>query len=95
MREFNNKFNKKTYYIVVWLSIAIMVAGLLIGNPFFREFRYGYIFHLGLVFILSVCLLLYPWKSTGILRICIIGVASSYFYTIFLLYPETKSSFIF
>lgn len=95
MRELNNKLNKKIYYIVVWLSIATMVAGLLIGNPYLGEFRFGYISHLVLVFILSVCLLLYPLKSTGILRICIIVVASIYFYTIFLLYPETKSSFIF
>ena len=55
----------------------------------------GYILHMVLVFILSVCLLLYPRKSTGILRLCIIMVAFIYFYTMFLLYPETGSSFIF
>ncbi|MEH7239170.1 HAMP domain-containing sensor histidine kinase [Bacillus sp. JJ1562] len=95
MKEFMNKFSNKIYYIVVWLIIAIMVTGLLIDNPYFGEFRFGYLSHVILVFILSVCLLLYPRKSTGILRVSIILVASIYFYSIFLLYPETGSSFIF
>lgn len=95
MKEFNNKLNKKIYYIVVCLIIAIMITGLLIDNPYFGEIRLGYLFHVILVFILSVSLLLYPRKSTDILRVTIIIVASIYFYTIFLLYPETGSSFIF
>lgn len=95
MKELTNQLHKKIYYIVVWIIIAIMLMGLFIDNPYVGEYNLGYIIHVILVFVLSVCLLLYPKKSTGTLRLCIILVTSIYFYTIFLLYPETGSAFIF
>lgn len=72
-----------------------MISGLLIDNPRFGESGVVYISHSILVFILSVCLLLYPKNGTDILRSTIIIVASVYFYTLFLFYPETWSTFIF
>ncbi|MEH7252614.1 HAMP domain-containing sensor histidine kinase [Neobacillus niacini] len=95
MKEISITFNKKIYYFVVWIIVAIMIAGLLIDNPRFGEFGVVYISHSILVFILSVCLLLYPKNSTDILRLIIIIVASVYFYMLFLFYPETWSTFIF
>ncbi|MBY0145065.1 HAMP domain-containing sensor histidine kinase [Neobacillus niacini] len=87
--------NEKIYYIVAWIVIAIMVSGLLIDNPRFGEFGVVYIFHSILVFILSLCLLLYPKNGTAFLRLIIIVIASTYFYTLFLFYPETSSTYVF
>ena len=95
MKEITNKLNKKIYYIVVWIGIAIMISGLLIDNPRFGEFGVVYISHSILVFVLSVCLLLYHTNGTAILRLTIIIVASVYFYALFLFYPDTWSTFIF
>jgi two-component system, sporulation sensor kinase B len=95
MKEITNKLNKKIYYIVVWIGIAIMISGLLIDNPRFGEFGVVYISHSILVFILSVCLLLYHTNGTAILRLTIIIVASIYFYALFFFYPDTWSTFIF
>lgn len=88
-------FNKKIYYIVVWLIVAIMISGLFIDNPRLGEIDVGYITHSILVVILSVCLLIYPKRSSTFLRITIITVASIFFYTLFIFYPETFSTFIF
>jgi two-component system, sporulation sensor kinase B len=95
MKENNNIFNKKIYYIVVSIVIVIMLLGLSIDNPQFGEFGFGYIFHCVLVLLLSVCLLLYPKFSTDIIRMTIIIIASIYIYMLFFLYPETWSNFIF
>ncbi len=95
MKEITNKLNKKIYYIVVWIGIAIMISGLLIDNPRFGEFGVVYISHSILVFVLSVCLLLYHTNGTAILRWTIIIVASIYFYALFFFYPDTWSTFIF
>lgn len=94
MKEFHNQLNKKMYYIIALSVIAIMIMGLMINNPRMGEFELGYIFHIIWVFVLSVCLLLYPKHGTGALRIMITVVAGVYFYTLFFLYPETWSNFI-
>jgi two-component system, sporulation sensor kinase B len=95
MKEITNKLNKKSYYIVVATVIAIMIMGLVINNPRMGEFEVGYLSHVLLVSILSVCFLLYPNKDSFVLRIMITIVASVYFYTLFFLYPDTWSNFIF
>ncbi|WP_040205949.1 sensor histidine kinase [Neobacillus jeddahensis] len=95
MKETYNKLTKRLYYIVMFIIIAIMISGLIIDNPRFAEFGVGYIAHCLLVLVFSICLLLYPKYETDVLRMGIIIVASVYFYTIFLLYPDTWSNFIF
>ncbi|MDR7237634.1 HAMP domain-containing sensor histidine kinase [Neobacillus drentensis] len=95
MKEFYTHVNKKLYYFTVVIVIAIMIIGLLMGNPRFGKFDVGYIFHTGLVIILSACLLLYPKYITHVFRLIIITVASAYFYALFFLYPDTWSTFIF
>lgn len=95
MQEFYVHINKKLYYITVLIVIAIMIIGLLVDNPHFGGFGLGYISHSILVVILSVCFLLYPKYVTHIFRIIIMIVASLYFYTLFFLYPDTSSNFIF
>lgn len=95
MKEIKNNLNKRIYYIVIWTVIAIILAGLFIGNPRLSEFGLSYIFQLLLAFSLSFCLLLYPKMETDSLRIIIIVLASIYFYSLCLLYPDTGSNFIF
>jgi two-component system, sporulation sensor kinase B len=95
MKESYTHINKKIYYFTVLIVIAIMIIGLLMGNPLLGEFSFGYIFHIGLVVILSACLLLYLKFVTHVFRLIIITIASVYFYALFFLYPDTWSTFIF
>jgi two-component system, sporulation sensor kinase B len=95
MKGFYTHIHKKIYYSTVLIVIAIMITGLVMGNPYFSEIGIGYIFHTILVFILSACLLLYPKYVNIVFRMIIIIVASVYFYALFFLYPETWSTFIF
>jgi two-component system, sporulation sensor kinase B len=95
MKESYTHINKKIYYFTVLIVIAIMIIGLLMGNPLLGEFSFGYIFHVGLVVILSACLLLYLKFVTHVFRLIIITIASVYFYALFFLYPDTWSTFIF
>ena len=91
----DNKNNQKLYYSTVLLVIALMLLGLFAGNPLLHHIGPGYITHGVLVFLLSLCLLIYPLHKSHFLRIMIIVVASTYFYTLFFLYPNTWSNFIF
>jgi two-component system, sporulation sensor kinase B len=93
MKEIRNKLNKKMYYMVVGVIVSLMFAGLLFDNPLFGKFSFGYVAHSLLVFILSICLLLYPRHSTYMMKVSIISVASILFYTLFFFYPETLSTF--
>ncbi|QGQ48513.1 sensor histidine kinase [Metabacillus sediminilitoris] len=95
MKGFYTQLDNKIYYSTVLIVIVIMIIGLLMDNPNIGEDRIGNILHSSLIFILSVCLLLYPKYVTRVFRMIIIIVASFYFYTLFLLYPETWSTFIF
>jgi two-component system sporulation sensor kinase B len=72
-----------------------MLLGLFAGNPLLHHPGPGYMTHGVLVFFFSSCLLIYPLYKSHFLKIIIIVVASSYFYTIFFLYPNTWSNFIF
>lgn len=95
MKEFYSHIDKKIYYSIIFVIIVIMMIGLLVDNPYFGLIRNGYIFHIALVIILSACLLLYPKYETRLFRMIIMMVVSFYFYTLFFLYPETWSTFIF
>ncbi|MFC0471601.1 HAMP domain-containing sensor histidine kinase [Halalkalibacter kiskunsagensis] len=55
----------------------------------------GYILHLLLVVSLIAFLLLYPKYETHTFRVIIIVGVFAYFYTLFFLYPETWSTFLF
>ncbi|MGG3803853.1 ATP-binding protein [Metabacillus fastidiosus] len=95
MKGIYTQINKKVYYIAMLIVITIMIMGVSIGNPHMGEHGGGFILHATLMVILSVCLLLYPRYVTHVFRIILIIVASVYFYTLFFLYPETGSNFIF
>jgi len=96
MKEFyNNRINKKIYYIVISIIIALMTMGLFMGNPLLNDFHMGYLLHITLVTILSVLLLLYPRFETHAFRISIILTVSIFFYAIFFLYPNTLTIFVF
>jgi two-component system sporulation sensor kinase B len=72
-----------------------MLLGLFIDNPLMNDFGAGYIFHSVLVVILIVCLLLYPKYETHLFRVVMIVGVFTYFYTLFFLYPDTWSNFLF
>jgi two-component system sporulation sensor kinase B len=96
MKNKNTQINQKLYYSTVLVVIALMILGLFVGNPLLQHLGPGFIMHGVLVFLFSICLLIYPlYKSHHFLKIIIIVVVSTYFYTIFLLYPNTWSNFIF
>ncbi|KAA0546126.1 HAMP domain-containing histidine kinase [Bacillus sp. BGMRC 2118] len=88
-------FNKTLYYSTVLVVIALMLLGLFVDNPLRPYHTTGYITHVVLVILFSICLFMYPTFATRSLRFIIIIVASTYFYTIFFLYPDTWSNFIF
>lgn len=95
MKNKNTQINHKVYYSTMLVVIALMLLGLFAGNPLLHHPGPGYITHGVLVFFLSICLLIYPLYKSHFLRIIMIIVASTYFYTIFFLYPNTWSNFIF
>jgi two-component system, sporulation sensor kinase B len=95
MKEITNKLNIKIYYLVVWIIVLMMISGLFVDNPLLGTLEIGYVTHCLLVFMLSICLLVYPKKETYTMRVSIIVVASIYFYTLFFFYPDTWSTFIF
>lgn len=89
-------FNVKVYYGVIAFIIMFMVSGMVAS--FFMEtagLRVGNYLNAVEVVLLSVLLLLYPKISGWWLNFLIIIVGTSYFYTIFYVYPDTWSSFIF
>ncbi|WP_332634534.1 HAMP domain-containing sensor histidine kinase [Halalkalibacter flavus] len=94
MKEFS-RINKKLYYTTMLFINLLMVLGLFVDNPLMSDFGAGYILHLLLVVILIVFLLLYPKYETQTFRIIIITGVFAYFYTLFFLYPETWSTFLF
>ncbi|MCL6572647.1 MAG: HAMP domain-containing histidine kinase [Bacillus sp. (in: Bacteria)] len=95
MKEFYNHVNLKLYYISTLIIIALMVSGLIIGGTHYNVPELGYILHFVLVTVLSVLLLIYPERETRVFRMIIILLGSAYFYTLFFLYPEIWSTYIF
>lgn len=90
MREFHDRLHKKHYYRIVSFIIVLMVAGLVIDNPVTS----GYVVHGLMVFLISVCLLLYPRYENAWLRYITVITSTGFFYTLFYLYPETWSDFV-
>ncbi|WHX98683.1 HAMP domain-containing sensor histidine kinase [Neobacillus sp. DY30] len=95
MKNKHTQFNLKLYYSTVIVVMALMLLGLFADNPLLHHPGPGYITHGVLVFFFSICLLIYPIFKSHVFRIIIIVVASTYFYTIFFIYPNTWSNFLF
>ncbi|WP_078544829.1 sensor histidine kinase [Litchfieldia alkalitelluris] len=95
MEKNYNPINQKLYYSTVIIVITLMLLGLFVENPLLQDPGIGYITHGVLVFLFSVCLVIYPLYKSYFLRLTMIIVIASYFYTIFFLYPDTWSNFIF
>lgn len=72
-----------------------MVCGLILSTIELRGIHWGYSIHFLCVTILSVCLLIYPKHETHFFRKIIILFGFAYFYTLFFLYPETWTTYIF
>jgi len=95
MKEFYSRVNRKIYYIAMLIIIVLMVCGLILSTIELRGIDWGYSIHFLCVTILSVCLLIYPKHETHFFRKIIILFGFAYFYTLFFLYPETWTTYIF
>ncbi|WNS81717.1 HAMP domain-containing sensor histidine kinase [Domibacillus sp. DTU_2020_1001157_1_SI_ALB_TIR_016] len=92
----NTYFNlKRIYYIGMGFVIAAMITGLLWGNPHFHQMDSTFMMHVLLVALVSLCLLMYPAFRNRVMKTVLISAAIAYFYTIFFLYPDTWSTFIY
>ncbi|MCM3786982.1 HAMP domain-containing histidine kinase [Domibacillus indicus] len=92
----NTYFNlKRNYYIGMGFVIAAMVTGLLWGNTHFHQMDSTFLMHVLLVAAVSLCLLMYPAFRNRMMKTVLISAAIAYFYTIFFLYPDTWSTFIY
>jgi len=89
-----NKENKLFYYIFMSVIIFLMIVGLIAALPEYKFLNGMHYFHILIVIMLSVYLLIYPVRSTFIMRLCIILTGMVFFYLMFYLYPETRFSFI-
>ncbi|MBM7662558.1 two-component system sporulation sensor kinase B [Bacillus mesophilus] len=87
--------NQKLYYSTVLVVISLMLLGLFVDNPLLEHPGPGFFTHGALVCLFSMCLIIYPKYKSHFIRILIIVIGSSYFYSIFFLYPNTWSNFIF
>lgn len=95
MKEFYSQVNRKTYYIVMFIIIILMVTGLILSTTELNGIHFGYIVHFFCVAILTVCLWIYPKYETHFFRKIIILLGFAYFYTLLFLYPETWTTYIF
>ncbi|MFO1442356.1 HAMP domain-containing histidine kinase [Bacillus sp. Bva_UNVM-123] len=94
MKQVTDFIQVKRYYIFMLLIIAFMITGVIINNPYFAQYDLGRVIHIILVVLLTICILLYPKYETFIFRTVIIIFVMAYTYTLFLLYPETWSTFV-
>lgn len=93
MKHINQNENQKLYYLTAIVSTVLMVIGILFFNPRSGETDLGFIIHCALVGLLSASLFIYPRYGNHLFRIIIITIASIFFYMLFILYPDTWSSF--
>ncbi|MGQ8873454.1 ATP-binding protein [Paenibacillus sp. TSA_86.1] len=94
MKELHSPVNRKTYYISMFLMIALMVAGLGVSTAELQGITTGYVIHLLCVVTIPVCLLVYPRYETFAFRLSIILLGFVYFYTLALIYPQTWTTYI-
>lgn len=95
MMKVKSDINRKIYYAGISAVIAAMWMGVLWENPHMHTNQAGFFFHAVLVAIISILLLAYPALPNRSMRIIIIAMASVYFYTLFFLYPDTWSTFLY
>ncbi|MCP3762466.1 HAMP domain-containing histidine kinase [Domibacillus sp. A3M-37] len=95
MKKELTKINDKIYYFAISIVILAMLMGLLWDDSYLGNMNTGFLLHAGLIFILSLSLVLYPMFDNRATRIVMITGAAAYFYTLFYLYPETWSTFIY
>jgi two-component system sporulation sensor kinase B len=95
MKDFNSLSNRKLYHWAILFLISLMFVGLYLVYTRSSQIGFGFLVHLLLVIVLSAALLIYPQKETNRVKCIIIVVGMFYFYTLFILYPETSSTLIF
>jgi len=81
--------NLKSYYIIIYILLFIMIIGLFVENPLYGQGHIGYYFHMLFVVLISISLLIYPRYRSRLLRWIIVVIATIFFYTLLLIYPGT------
>ncbi|WP_066059495.1 sensor histidine kinase [Robertmurraya korlensis] len=95
MKELYTEINKKLYYFTIIVVIAIMLMGLLVDNPYYSQDGVAFFLHGLFLTIFAISLLLYPRYTSHNSRLLIMITAFLYFYSLFFIYPDTWSNFIF
>lgn len=88
------KEHNRFYYVFMFVIIFLMIIGLVAAIPESRMINLWHYFHLWIVILLACLLLMYPKKSTFMMRFLIILTGIIFFYLMLYLYPETRFSFI-
>lgn len=89
------EINEKFYYSFMSIIILLMIAGMIASFSQLEKLSFGNYLNIILVVMLSISLLIYPQKETHFVRIIIMIIGATYFYSLFYIYPETWSTFIF
>lgn len=95
MKELYTEINKKLYYFTITVVIAIMLMGLLVDNPHYSQGGVAFFLHVLFLAFFAICLLLYPRYTSHYSRLLIMITSFMYFYSLFFIYPDTWSNFIF
>jgi two-component system, sporulation sensor kinase B len=95
MKELYTEINKKLYYFTIIVVLAIMLMGLLVDNPYYSQDGVVFFLHGLFLAIFAISLLLYPRYTSHNSRLLIMITAFLYFYSLFFIYPDTWSNFIF
>lgn len=95
MKEYYTEINKKIYYITITAVITIMLMGLLVDNPQYNQDGLTFFVHALFLAFFAICLVLYPRYTSHYFRLLIMIASFMYFYSLFILYPDTWSNFIF
>ncbi|GKU83808.1 HAMP domain-containing sensor histidine kinase [Niallia sp. NCCP-28] len=86
------EINIKYYYHFIKAIIAFMALAIISSHG---KSTAEYLFLGALIIVLAIVLFVYPKHETFLMKIFIILLGTIYFYSIFYIYPETWSSFIF
>ncbi|MCM3239155.1 ATP-binding protein [Heyndrickxia oleronia] len=93
MKELNQLSNLKWYKIIVLFIICMMASGIIISPaPIFSIQK---MIQLLFTVTISIVFFIYPKKETFMFKGILIYLIAGYFYSLFLLYPETTLNFVF
>lgn len=94
MKDLHSFTNLKYYRLSIAIIILFMFSGVYVVFTRLTSFSVGFFIHLFLVIALAIPLWVYPKYESILLKACITILAMVYFYALFILYPDTTSTFV-